>query len=279
MNETSSAAQPQPGQASRLFLPLIDNGQGDIKANFLLCCIRGFASRDIHIERFSDSLVPRARNRAAAAFLRSDRDYILFIDGDIVFDPSHIDGLMESDDPILAGLYCKKSREVEPCLNTIPELGNQPVGGLIEIARAGTGFLRIARHVLEAMKERDVPSSSSPAGDVSSVLRPLSSSSTDWRFAPHYINHGIDEWDFFPTGVKNREYLSEDWYFCDRARALGFKVMLDSRIQAKHEGITFYPTEEAIERRLAAERQLASASASKVEITETGHNGANGNSE
>lgn len=226
----------------KTYLPLIDNGGGDLKGNFLLCFMRAFAGNpEVHIERFSDSLVPRARNRAAAAFLRGDRDYILFIDGDIIFDPHHIAALDESDAPVLAGMYCKKSKEVDPCINLLPELGNQAVGGVIEISRAGTGFLRIARHVLEAMKERAAPSD------------------TDWRCAAKYTNHGCDEWDFFPTGVKNGEYLSEDWYFCDRARALGFKVLLDTRIQAKHEGVAFYPTEEAIERQLAREKELAAA--------------------
>ena len=189
-----------PNGTASIFLPLIDNGHGHVRANFLLSILRGFRDRDIHIDRFSDSLPSRARNRAAAYFLReTKRDYILFIDSDIIFDKHHIDCLMESDEPILAGIYCKKSKGIEPCLNTLPGHQETQCGGYQEIARAGTGFLRIHRSVLEKMK------------DVGA---------TDPNWAHHYVNHGADEWDFFPVGVVNREYLSEDWYFCDKARAL-----------------------------------------------------------
>lgn len=205
-----------------LFLPIIDNGQGDIRANFLLSVLNGFKGRDLHIERFSDSLVTRARNRAASYFLRqTDRDYIMFIDTDILFAKDHIDWLMESDEPVLAGIYCIKQKGVAPCINTLPGHVDTPAGGYLEIARAGTGFMRIHRSVLEKMKDQ---------GDI------------------FYTNHGQEEWDFFRVGVVNKEYLSEDWWFCDRARALGFKVMLDTRIQLRHEGVAVYPLEETIQK-------------------------------
>ena len=231
-----------------IFFPIIDNGQGDIKANFMVCCVEAFQGRDVYMERFSDSLVPRARNRACAKFLRGKRDYILFIDTDIVFCRDHLDMLMQSDDPIVAGIYCKKELEVAPCLNLLDPNQALPVGGLVEIARAGTGFLRIHRVVLERMKEN-------PA------RMPLLGASNDpniahWSEAALYLNHGEHEWDFFPTGVKNREYLSEDWYFCDRARALGFKVMLDTRIQTKHEGTIFFPTDDAKNRQMEREKAM-----------------------
>lgn len=215
---------------SSIFLPLLDNGQGAVRANFILSILRGFHGRDIHIERFSDSLASRARNRAASYFLRdTTRDYMLFIDTDIIFDKHHIDMLMESEEPILAGIYCKKSKGIDPCLNTLPGHVETQCGGYQEIARAGTGFLRIHRSVLEKMKD-------------------CGQENTNW--AHHYVNHGRDEWDFFPVGVVNKEYLSEDWYFCDRARRLGFKIMLDTRIQLLHEGTAIYPIEETIQKHM-----------------------------
>lgn len=218
----------QGENGASIFLPLIDNGHGSIRANYLISILRGFKDKDIHIERFSDSLPSRARNRAAAYFLReTQRDYILFIDSDIIFDQDHINHLMESDEPILAGIYCKKSKGIEPCLNTLPGQPAAQCGGYLEIARAGTGFLRIHRSVLEKMKD---------VGE------------DDPNWARHYTNHGQDEWDFFPVGVINKEYLSEDWFFCDKARALGFKVMLDTRIQVRHEGSAIFPLDEVIEK-------------------------------
>lgn len=243
---------------SSIFLPLLDNGQGSVRANFIMSILRGFNGIDIHIERFSDSLPSRARNRAAAYFLRDTvRDYLLFIDTDIIFDKHHIDMLMESDEPILAGIYCKKSKGIEPCLNTLPGHQETQCGGYQEIARAGSGYLRIHRDVLEKMK------GPKEATDLENFLN---------DYAAYYVNHGADEWDFFSVGVRNKEYLSEDWYFCDRSRDrfimraeqlgyavlksmivktdLGYKVILDTRIQLRHEGTAIYPIEETIQKHM-----------------------------
>lgn len=220
-------------QESKIFLPLLDNGAGELKANFFMCLLRAFRGIPIVSERFSDSLAPRARNRAAAFFLTNpvcaDCDYLLFIDGDILFGEEHIKMLQESQYPITAGIYCKKEKGIAPCLNTLPGRTEFQCGGYLEIARAGTGFLRIHRSVFDAMRNQSAGGSG---------------------YAPKYVNHGSDEWDFFPTGVWNNEYLSEDWAFCDRARSLGYKIMLDTRIQLRHEGAAIYPLEETIQKQM-----------------------------
>src|SRR5882724_11376765 len=166
---------------SNLFVPIIDNGQGTVRRNFFFSFLRGFHGIDVHTEAFSDSLAPRARNRAAAYFLRETmRDYILFIDTDILFEKPHIDMLMESDEAVLAGIYPKKSKGIDLCLNTLLGHIETKCGGYQEIARAGTGFLRVHRSVL--MKMKDV-------------------GENDPNWAKHYVNHGQDEWDFFSVGV------------------------------------------------------------------------------
>jgi hypothetical protein len=62
--------------------------------------------------------------------------------------------------------------------------------------------------------------------------------------AKRYTNHGRDEWHFWETGVVTGdksatgepEFLSEDWFFCERARELGVPVLVDRRIVLAHEG-------------------------------------------
>lgn len=216
---------------SNLFLAVIDNGMGFLRLNYFFSFLESFKGLDIHAHPFSDSLPPRARNRAAAHFLKNTtREYLLFIDADIISDSRDIAFLQESDEPVLAGIYCKKSNGIEPCINTLPGQPDTPCGGYVEIARAGTGFLRIHRSVLEKMKD-------------------VGEDSPYW--AKHYVNHGSDEWEFFPVGVKNKEYLSEDWYFCDNARGLGYKIMLDTRIQLRHEGSAIYPLDHAVQKAMS----------------------------
>lgn len=201
---------------SSVFFPLIDNGDGNVKSNFMYSFIESIGSRPFHIVKIADSLVCRARNVAAAVFLKTDYQYLFFWDADIIAGSQHLDFMAENDHEILCGIYPKKQKELVPVLNCLPGTTSIETGGLVEIARGGTGFMRIHRSVLEAMKCRDI----------------------------EYDNHGELQWDFFQVGVRNREYLSEDWYFCDRGREIGFKVMLDTRIQVKHEGSAVYPFEQ-----------------------------------
>jgi predicted O-methyltransferase YrrM len=198
-----------------LFFPILDNGDGSVKASFLLSVVTSFVNQPLHITRVGDSHPGRARNRAAAEFLRTDCDYLLFIDADIVFDKDDIDALAASDEPILCGVYPKKQPGLALCAVAFEEGINvaENYGKAVPVRRSGTGFMRIHRSVFERMKE----------------------------VSPRYFNHGEEQWDFFQSGVLDGEWLSEDWYFCDRARSLGFQIMLHLGIQTHHEGTAVYP--------------------------------------
>jgi FkbM family methyltransferase len=197
----------------RLYLPILDNGQGDVKADFLDCFIRSFSGQEVQIVRISDSDPRRARNRAAASFLESECERMLFIDGDIGFTREHIDWLLEHDEPIVGGIYPIKSMDLRPCLCTLP--GQQPVqaGGMLEVLWCGTGFLSIRRDVFEELKTEK----------------------------NRYTTHGRPEWDFFQSGVVNNHYESEDLGFCRLAR---------ERIQLLHEGSIKYPIQRTPDRLL-----------------------------
>lgn len=203
-----------------LYIPLTDNGGGDVKASFMLSFIRAFSGTDydVQIARFGDSHPGRARNKAAASFLESGRDYLLFLDADIVFEPEHIATMMASDEPLICGIYPKKQPGVHLCA-VMPEgfeFSDETKDRAVPCRRAGTGFMRIHRSVFEALKEK----------------------------CDEYANHGRAEWDFFKSGVVEKEWLSEDWYFCDVATRAGFQPMLHTGIQARHEGSAVYPLPE-----------------------------------
>jgi hypothetical protein len=40
--------------------------------------------------------------------------------------------------------------------------------------------------------------------------------------------------------IENR-YISEDWFFCDRARALGYTVYGDTKVILRHLGTVQFP--------------------------------------
>jgi hypothetical protein len=199
-----------------LFVPILSNGDGKVMVDFvmsLLVCLCQCPT--VEVKSISDSLVSRARNVAVAIFLKSDREFLLFWDADIIVQRHDIEHLFESDADILCGIYPKKQLDLVPVFQTLEGHEITPCGGLVEVKRSGTGFMRIHRSVFEKFIESGM--------------------------APKYTNHGEDQWDFFPVGVVDGEYLSEDWAFSDNARKLGYKVMLDTRIQTRHQGLATYP--------------------------------------
>lgn len=164
-----------------------------------------------------DSLVSRSRNVLAAEFLKSDCTHLLFIDTDLIFSPEHVARLVSHGKDIVAGLYPKKQRKLAWVCNMIA--GEEPdENGLQRIAYAGTGFLMISRRVFERMIE----------------------AYPEIAYRPD-AGEDDDKWDLFPVGVHKGRYLSEDWFFCQRALDLGFDVWADTRVVLKHVGEMIYP--------------------------------------
>ncbi len=212
-----------------IFFPLLDNGGGAIRSNFQASCMSALSGRRVHLHQSSDSLAGRGRNKITAEFLLSECDEMLMIDGDILFTAEDIANLFSHDLPLVFGLYPKRQPDLEWCLCTMEGHVPDASAVLVELRRAGTGFVRIHRSVFEAMKE-----------DNGGPCR-------------KYHNHGRDEWEFWPVGVVDPplglpgEYLSEDWYFCENSRKLGIKVMADQRIRCRHEGFVVFPLPYAYE--------------------------------
>lgn len=157
-----------------------------------------------------------ARDTAANAFLETDLDYLMFIDLDIIFTPAQLGRLFQSEHDIICGLYfLKNPAEAIPCFNTLtPGKRDIVAGEVIEVARAGTGFMRIHRNVFETMRKRSMI---------------------------YGADHSKGLYHFFPQYIAGSRYVTEDWAFCDRARELGFMIMLDTGVQVGHEGRIIYP--------------------------------------
>jgi len=173
-----------------------------------------------------DSAVGRARNSITRKFLESDCTHLLQIDSDLIFSINHVHRIMMHDEPIVGGYYCKK-QEGAPQLVKNGCLGHSEVkeNGLQQERYIGTGFLRVAREVFEAMIDK--------LGD-------------DLMYHPDH-DPTLTEYDFWKMGVYKyadgtRRWLSEDWYFAQMALDLGYKVWGDRAILLGHaDGGTIYP--------------------------------------
>lgn len=200
---------------------------------------------------FNESLVQRARNYVVDEFMRSDCSHLLFIDADIGFNPKDALTLLgiQIQDPenydIICGPYPKKTIAWEKIAMAAKKgYGKEnpfeleaftsdfvfnPVKGTkqfalsepVEVQEAGTGFMLISRNALE--KYRDAYPELQYKPD-----HVRTDNFDGSRNITAYFDCVIDE--------ESKRYLSEDYFFCKKARAIGLKVWMCPWMQLNHVG-------------------------------------------
>lgn len=178
--------------------------------------------------QLGDSLVNRARNSLTRRFLESHCTHLLFIDSDLVFSTEQVNKILDHDVDIVAGVYCKKQEgPVQVVCNANKNVMEAGPDGLCEVKYVGTGFMCISRRVFEVMIEK-------------------------WGEEMWYLldpEHKVKEYDFWHVGAYDfgegvtprRRFLSEDWWFCQKAIDAGLKIFLDLSVILKHSGNALYP--------------------------------------
>jgi len=147
-----------------------------------------------------------AAEALAHNFLRTDCDTILFVDDDMIFDPSDLDKM--SDDPetfdfdILQGLCLSRNPPHYPIIATHYKDGQfkiaskPPKDSIVDVAYCGLGFTLIRRTAFEAVKK---------AKDADDLFF-------------HWSKNGC----------------SEDTGFCLKAAKAGCKIGVSTRVQIGH---------------------------------------------
>jgi len=188
-----------------------------------------------------DALITRSRNTLLAQFLnQTEATHILFIDADIAFEPDQVIRLLEAGKPIIGGMYPLKAyywdadfrarlTEGEPIetagLHYVGELEPGSVaeraGDYATARYAGTGFLLIERQAIERLI----------AAYPETRYRQV-------HAYPATSGPGIDHYALFDCMIDQETgtYLSEDFTFCARWRALGQPLWLDTRSRLTHSG-------------------------------------------
>jgi len=198
----------------------------------------------------NNAVIDRARNALVAAFLESEARYLVFIDGDIGFDPDQLIGLiarMEAD-PALAvvGAPCPKRRinwnlvaaaaerglaAGNPAalerfsgvfaLDLVDPKGQFRLDQPIELTRIGTGLMAIRREVIAGLIARH----------------------PELRYAPDQLDRdsglvGDHLHALFQPLIdpETGHLLSDDYAFCHRVRAAGFRIWLAPWMRTSHTG-------------------------------------------
>jgi len=193
----------------------------------------------------NDALITRGRSAIVARFLDNpSTTHLLFVDADITFTVEQVMRMLKFDKDFVAGLYPAKiidwnqlAERFGHSEERLDEAGLAYVGALCEGAEekrennfargtyAGTGFQLIKRGVFERMIKA-YPETKYKA--LHAFPRPAQAS-------PHLyalFDCMIDA----ETGV----YLSEDFAFCRRWRAIGGEIWLDLESRLNHSGSYTY---------------------------------------
>jgi hypothetical protein len=185
-----------------------------------------------------DSLITRSRNTIISEFLRTkDATHFMFVDADLAFEPELVHRMLVFDEDVVGGMYPVKAlrweqseriRERErPETATLQYVGQFCQGD--ELERSGpfatgvycaTGFMLMKRRVLERLVEA-YPECAYVSDHVYVPGRP------DTKY------YALFECMIDPV---TKEYLSEDFGFCRKWRALGGKIWLDVEGALTHTG-------------------------------------------
>jgi hypothetical protein len=204
-----------------IYFPFLDNGMGLSRTSWAMAmcdaCLTILRDFKVTMEGISYPYPDGAMNIATDHFMETEAQSMVVIDTDVIFSLQDLACLLShGDEPFVAGLYPKKVPGL--VFPACPIEGQEHVFAddgrpfLREIACVARGFVKIHRSVFEAMKPHCVTDIHVATG------KPLTAY---WKGL-----HGGH---------------SEDFDFCNRYRAIGGRIMLDTRICAKHEGSAVYP--------------------------------------
>lgn len=159
-------------------------------------------------------LIADARNAVVALFLKSAATDLVFVDADVSWDGDALIRLCQHPNPFLAGVYrYKKEPESYPLV--LLDDGTDPrdkATGLLKVALAPAGLLRLSRACLERMARYYA----------------------DRRY--YHANLRADAICLFDCGLRDGFYWGEDYTFCQRWRDIGGEVWVDPHLMLHHWG-------------------------------------------
>lgn len=189
----------------------------------------------------NESLIPRARNNSLGKFMNSDCTHLFFIDSDIEFEPESVKRMVTFDKDVVCGCYAKKShnwkrmiysmtnepnskesiesRALDFAYNAILDSSGNTVkdskGEFIKAKHASTGFMMIKREILEKLckKHKELEIITDNLASKDSTICGL-----------------------FCCMIKNKQYLSEDYSFCERVKDVNGEIWLNVVDNLNHIG-------------------------------------------
>jgi len=173
----------------------------------------------------NESLITRARNTLLTNFWKMKQyTHLLFLDADVFLDSHGLMNMVSHDKDVIGAPVALKGRNEngEIILNT--EADPNLEIKLQIVKRVGTAALLFSRAAIGALVEDAI---------------------THNRI--YYNKHMVDQdgkpetfYDVFQVGVMDGNYLSEDFWVCERLAELGFNVFVDTSAYTRHNGVVAF---------------------------------------
>ena len=179
----------------------------------------------------NESLVQRARNILTARFMKNTKfTHLLFIDADIAFDPATVFRCLDFGKDCVTAIYPKKAINWETIAQKTAEKSQEPItqqgldfninitapvtasNGFVPVLDAATGFMLIARGLLDTMYEKYRPT----LHCVNDIL----------GGGPNHVTEYVAVFDCM-IDPETKRYLSEDYAFSRRIQQIGGTVWAD----------------------------------------------------
>lgn len=194
-----------------------------------------------------ESLIPRARNVCAAAFIKSKFTHMIFIDSDIEFNAVDVIQMINTDVDIIGGSYPTKnlnmhllkaacseertysnkdlySKSVNYTSKKFKEKLTENNNKKIECEYLATGFMLIKKNVFTKIVDE---------------CKNIKYTNDIPAYNKYCINNEL--YDFFQSKIINDKYVSEDYGFCKLWESVGGKVYSDLTVKLNHIGnFTYY---------------------------------------
>ena len=173
----------------------------------------------VDINTLKSPYVSYARNILTAQFMKSDKDYLLFIDADVEFEPECALRMVVANKDIVCTPYRVKTEKVK-YTTTVPDNDNVKVlpGGLVEITRGPSGMMLIHRRVFETLQKN----------------RP------DLEIQAHQhvdlFPEGFKIFSFWDCIFKDGKWTGDDIAFCNLATENKFKLYANIESTMIHHG-------------------------------------------
>ncbi len=148
-------------------------------------------------------MLDTARNKAMQEFLKDPQaTHLLFVDSDMVLPANALEKLLGDGKGIVSGIYFKKESPYYPIICRKVGNGYDPIEdyteGLIEVDGCGAGCLLISREAAEK------------------------------------IGTVLSEENGFPAFFSFAHGISEDFWFCEKAKEAGLRIFCDTTVKCGH---------------------------------------------